>query len=792
MPTRAPRSLADDLRSRDDAALGALLRARPDLLTPAPSDLSSLAARASTRASVQRAVDRLETPALQVLEVVAVLDEPVSSREVARACGAPQTVVAPLLRRLLEQALLWGPDRALRAVRTVDEVLGPHPVGLGPSLTDLLAGRSQTRLAELCEDLGLTPTRDAATDLVAVRAHLADPGRVAELLEDAPEPARRLLDRLVAGPPVGSVEQAQRAVRAADAAGPVDWLLARALLVPVGADRVVLPREVGMALRGGTVRDGIDDRPPAVETTERRPRVVEAAAAGQAVESVRLVEQLCETWSAWPAPVLRAGGLGVRQLRRVAEALEVDVEQAAFLIELAWAAGLVADDGEADPSWTPTPAYDEWRAGDTAVRWAGLATAWRATSRVPGLVGTRDGRDAARNVLAADLDRPSVVLLRRQLLAELAALPAGAVPQEPSLADRLAWQAPRRSGQVATQLLAWTLREAAWLGVTGMGALAGPGRELAAGAGRDEVAKSLAGALPEPVDHVLLQTDLTAVAPGPLAPALAHELSLMADVDSRGGATVYRFTPTSVRRALDAGRDAQDLLALLAAHSRTPVPQPLEYLVADVARRHGRLRVGAASAYVRADDEGLLAEVLADRRLVHLRLRRLAPTVLAAQADPASVLEALRDSGLAPAAESPDGDVVVRRPDAHRTGPRERPRPVSAEPPAVTEHLTEAVLAAMRVGDAAASERSRRDARSADVPAVPVMEPAMSLAALREAAADRRAVWVGLADPGGRTSQRRFEPVSVAGGRVTVLDPAVGEIRTLSVHRITGVAPVTP
>ena len=35
----------------------------------------------------------------------------------------------------------------------------------------------------------------------------------------------------------------------------------------------------------------------------------------------------------------------------------------------------------------------------------------------------------------------------------------------------------------------------------------------------------------------------------------------MADVESRGGATVFRFSPASVRRALDAGVDAESLLA---------------------------------------------------------------------------------------------------------------------------------------------------------------------------------------------------------------------------------------
>ena len=110
---------------------------------------------------------------------------------------------------------------------------------------------------------------------------------------------------------------------------------------------------------------------------------------------------------------------------------------------------------------------------------------------------------------------------------------------------------------------------------------------------------------------MLLQADLTAVAPGPLVTDLAHELSLVADVESKGGATVYRFTEGSVRRALDSGRTTSELHALLAQHSSTPVPQALTYLVDDVARRHGRIRVGTAGAYIRSDDPAVLAEILA-------------------------------------------------------------------------------------------------------------------------------------------------------------------------------------
>jgi hypothetical protein len=283
---------------------------------------------------------------------------------------------------------------------------------------------------------------------------------------------------------------------------------------------------------------------------------------------------------------------------------------------------------------------------------------------------------------------------------------------------------------------------------------------------------------------VLLQADLTAVAPGPLETSLGSLMHSCADVESRGGATVYRFSAASVRRALDGGWSAEQLLAELAAASRTPVPQPLDYLVRDVARRHGRIRVGAARSFVRSDDEVVLRELQADRRAAVLQLRALAPSVLAAQAEPATVLEVLREMGLAPAAESTTGDVVVRRPDVRRTPPRQPPAPARGEVLPAAEPLLEAVVRSLRSEPAAQPP--------AVGPALTPSEPTHTIAVLREAVERRERVWIGYADGAGRVERRVVEPLSIEGGRVTAFDHTREEVRSFSVHRVTGVAPVEP
>ncbi|MDQ3485980.1 MAG: helicase-associated domain-containing protein, partial [Actinomycetota bacterium] len=97
-------------------------------------------------------------------------------------------------------------------------------------------------------------------------------------------------------------------------------------------------------------------------------------------------------------------------------------------------------------------------------------------------------------------------------------------------------------------------------------------------------ATPLAGLLPGRVDHVLVQADLTAIAPGPLTADAAHDIGAMAEIESRGGATVYRFTVASLQRARKMGWSTAEMLQTLEHRSKTTLPQPLRYLVADLDR----------------------------------------------------------------------------------------------------------------------------------------------------------------------------------------------------------------
>ncbi|WP_171165174.1 helicase C-terminal domain-containing protein [Streptomyces sp. I05A-00742] len=789
----APRTLAEELRARSDDALAGLLRARPDLLNPVPGDLTQLATRAATRASAVRALDRLDRFALQVAEALAVAPDPCPYGTLAGLMTGDEPedprIARELPRAVAElrgQALVWGGDDRLRLVRTVRELLAPSATrpsatGLGPSVAEATAGMSPGRLQQIIEAAGLPATHDPVTAVAALTGLFEDRARMAALLAAAPEGARGVLERLAWGPPYGTVT--------ADPAPHLRWLLDRGLLLPTGPGNVVLPREAALHLRAGRAHRAPEpEAPEPAPVTAYAPESVDAAAAGQALAALAAVEELLADWETAGPLVLRAGGLSVRDLKRAATVLDVPGPVAAFWAELAYAAGLLASDGDVDERYVPTPAYDEWLDLPPAERWAWLATAWLATTRTPALAGTRDAKGRTLSALGPDLDRAPAPEVRRRALALLAGLPAGSAVPADALLARLAWERPPRGtgDDLRARLARWALTEAELLGVTGRGALSAPGRALLAG---EPPAPVLAPLLPEPLDHVLVQADLTAVAPGPLHRPLAQRLAVLADIESKGGATVYRFTPESVRRALDAGQSASDLIAFLTEHSRTPLPQPLGYLIEDVARRHGRLRVGAASSYLRCDDEAVLAELLADRRSAPLRLRRLAPTVLASQTAPDELLDGLRAMGYAPAAESAEGDVLITRADVHRTPPRTPPAPVPEGPPEPDDTLLGAAVRAVRAGDLAATAERRPVGTPAPAGGgLPRTTSAETLATMQAAVLTGAVVWIGYVNADGAASQRVIAPVRVEGGFVTAYDHTADEVRTYPLHRITGVA----
>ncbi|GAA1164294.1 helicase-associated domain-containing protein [Ornithinimicrobium humiphilum] len=742
------RSLADDLRARTDEELAGLLLARPDLARPAPADVTALAARATTRTSVQRVLDGLDLAHLQALEAV-VVAAPARVEQVAALLGTSRRRATELVSRLVELALCWRAPEGVRPARPVADVVG-DPAGLGPALPGVPEGdRLEAALAGL----------------------------------DARQ--RQVLEALAWGPPVGTLSLPAEGTPAPGSVAEAGTaLVAAGLLARVDESHVQLPRQVALALRAGRLHRTPASEPPAVEHTALDPDVVDAAAGGRAADLVVLVTEIVDLWGSRPPRVLRTGGLAVRDLARLAAHLEIGTDEAAWLLETAAAAGLVAVDGSRravdEPAWVPTTRADDWLAEDAGRRWAELARAWWTMPAAPGLVGTGEGGRV--NALSTATSYPLGRLRRQDALRGLATLPAGAAPTEDGLAALLRWRHPLRSARGGTDGAAGlgvALREAEWAGVTGRGAMSSPGRAVVGDDAEDAVEQAatlMEPLVPPAVDHVLLQADLTAVAPGRLDGPVRTLLHLVSDVESRGGATVHRFTETSVRRALDVGWTADRLLAELATASRTGVPQPLDYLVRDVARRHGQARVGPCAAYLRSEDPALLDRVERDRALSMLQWRRIAPTVLVSPVPAPTVLDVLREEQYGPVAEGGDGGLELAIAAVRRTpGPASVPVHVSG----VDDEVARQVVALLRRGEGAR-------ASGLDDPGTHT-DPVVVSAVLREAAVSGDAVWIGYADDVGGVSTHLVRPLSVEAGRVraTVGDGDVQ--RTFLVHRVTRV-----
>ncbi|MDQ3147733.1 MAG: DNA-binding protein, partial [Actinomycetota bacterium] len=143
--------LAGALEAMSDEALGHLLRARPDLLHPPPTDFGQLASRAGAWRSVLACLDRLDRFTLQVIDVLCLLPEPASAENVLTLLGPPAEGddVVRALDRLRSRGLVVIGEGAVRLTGTTRSQ-HPHPAHLGRPLATLLAGPHGARPGDIC------------------------------------------------------------------------------------------------------------------------------------------------------------------------------------------------------------------------------------------------------------------------------------------------------------------------------------------------------------------------------------------------------------------------------------------------------------------------------------------------------------------------------------------------------------------------------------------------------------------------------------------------------------------
>ncbi len=710
-------SLSDALRSKNDEEIAELFRARPDLISPVPADIGALAARANSMPSVMRACEALNKWQFDILTALCALSEPISLIELLAVTSKDAKATVDELEA---KALIYKDGEHYRVPTNVRTLIGDTPAGLGPRGT---------------------ATLDFA------------------LLATAPKGALEILERMMWGPPKGQVADVKKAP------AHIKWLLENKFLLAFDSQTVLLPREVAMHLRKGKIFKELVPTQPPLKGRSRKQKDIDQAAIANISTIIRWVEELAHNWSDEPPTALRSGGLGVRDLKHSAEHLGIDEGCAAFVAEVAYIAGLVVIDS--DDAILPTSAFDIWLSRSMEEKWHALACLWIESSRMSGIVGRGDSKSVS--ALGPELDRPGTPALKKLTLALLSANPE-LDPELASMHENISWLAPARANSSYTE---WILREAEWLGLSGQGAISTFGKRFLEG---DDL--GIDDALPKPVDHILIQSDNSAIAPGPLTLEVANAMGTIADIESRGGATVYRFSETSIRRGLDHGQTGEAIIDFLRKTSKTPMPQPLEYLIADVAKRHGRLRVGVATSYIRCEDEGLIAQIIHDRTLDGFGLRKLAPQVLIAECESAELISALREAGYLPAAENATG-VLVSAPKLRRSKSRPKPPRSLTEPAAPLDVAIDAALRSLRVGEKATSHKPR------EVPRTSANE---TVELLHHYIAERSTLTIGYADTNGGVSNRMIEPKSISLGTLVAFDHSSGEIIHFRIPRITGVS----
>lgn len=645
-------SFAAYLRELDDSHLTGLLRTRPDVLTePVPRGFGQLAQRLNGADSLARALHRANRDALLVTRLAAVLDTSATEQELADVFRADPQLVRAATEVLLTHGLAWLDGEVLR----LPERLANHwtaEISAAPTVAAL----GKTVLADdlrAAADAWGIPTAGVRKPVLieALSEVMADRPVLIEAINRLSGPAKKRLDELRGAAPAIWFPDARRMT-------PGERELTERGLVLRRYNRPEVPREVAVAA-------WLADAAVALTGPPNLPKAPTARNDAAAVpDALRALTSLLDEATTKPIARLKKGGVGARERGRLAAQLTLTPDAVTLWLDLAATAGLL---GLTDAGYAPTEAYAQWRAADHGERWAVLATAWFAMDHAPTHRTETEDKEVPPPL---PIDSLAGALRRALLRAALRGASVRAIGRE------IHWFCPAHPYEPAQvdSIVAAAIREGQLLGVLTLDALAELGEHLLAAVDGDsadpaaELARLIGRLIPADSGSVLLQSDLTAVVSGQPSQEAATLLAASARGEARGAASVWRFSPDSVRAALDAGWTDDALRRGLRTISGRALPQPLDYLITDVSRRHGHVRVRGVRCCIVAD-EPTTTELLHTRQLAKLGLALLAPTVLSSPSEPDEVLGKLRAAGFFPVAEDDEGKIVVpdRRPAAAST-----------------------------------------------------------------------------------------------------------------------------
>ena len=650
------------LSGLDKERLAKILANRPDtLVAPWPRRLTELAARLSAHDSVTPATRQLTAPGLQILCAVQMCGalgdvDGIPVAHVAKWLGTTADEVTRRIEPLTEQAQAWIDESGLIQVPEVMKGHGYVRYGLGQPMGSALARQTADQLKEACRHLGLSAGARKQMAIENLLRFFRDGEQVRAVVADAPAGVAELLGEFLTGGPEREVDRTGFYLPRQET--PVTWAVRRCLLIGSYDGTAHMPLEVGLALRGPDYTLPFTPDPPAVAVSPVAPERVEAEGSAAALRLLDRMTTVVEAAGKEPFPLLKSGGVGSRLIKKLAKDTGATADEITLVLELAFETELLVTEEPPPPparksrkapppepgTVVPTDEFVRWRGEGAATQVGMLVSAWW---RMPVHALGESVEGETYNVRQLTL----------RLLADLE--PGTGVVSAAELGDLAVWHSPASDPGAVRSLVMSTLAESALMGVAASNTLSRLGRALVT-KDASELAKGAESLVAGARSTALFGTDLTAIVTGPPSTELATLLDRVGDRETQGSASTWRFSPASVRRALDNGETTATLIDQLGSVAPGELPQPLTYLINDVARRHGEVGVFDVRSVVVGEVPGLLAEIAAHRKLAKLGLTLVAPSVLTSTADAVTTLAALRDAGYAPVQRAADGSIVVR------------------------------------------------------------------------------------------------------------------------------------
>lgn len=668
------------------------------------------------------------------------------------------------------------------AVRATTHTLASWGLVFGPGLS--VSPQDPTTAPDAMKvPMHLPPLFSATTDLPWV---LVDGYRCPIPTEDLPEVLnalptrqRRLLDTLELSGGIG------HSATLDDPERPLARMIAAGLLDRVDAQTARLSLRVSASISGRVVPlPGGDFSALESPVASSRPDArTDATAVARVVETARLVADVLQQIGNTPVRPLNAGGIGVREIARLSKALGLDAAVVSDTLVLCRHADLIAV-GLPVPApqdvigngnfWSLSERGATYLSAPLSRRWAMLVDGWRHSPHAPWSAQDDAGTDA--HLLQESLDAAEAAALRGVVAA------SGQVITAEGL-----WRIRPSVAAVTSEAAVDNVRdECVILGLSADGEPSSAAVALAAtvsdgdsdSADEDRLTAALADILPAPVGMLIIQADMTILAPGLLDGDTEAKLRAFADVESTGMASVWRVTRESMQRAVERGETAEGIEDFLAGMA-PDVPQSLWYLIQDTFRTHRPETpvVGSTAASVlTAPDEKSMAAIMDTDAAEETGLRLLSPTVAASSVQLSLVVEALEDEGVT---ISIDGDTGTGRATA---------APVFSTVPDPDRPATSFTQVADQL--AGAVEGFRRTRQDEDDEAghsgetTRVHEPRAIMAALRHAYDAGTSVEISYVDATGSAVHEWISVVTMSPVSIIGVTEAGGQSLHIQPHRV--------